>query len=160
IDARVFRSGEFQGWSYTRNGRITDNSNAQYALLGLQAGKKAGVRINEEIWKSIRDYYIHTQDADGGFTYFPKAREGGFSLTMTNAGLCGLLIAGMELNAGREVLQGDDTAKNCGQYEENLAVQKALDWISNPRRDRFQIELPQKTFYHLYGIERAGRLSG
>jgi hypothetical protein len=162
IDARVFRTGELRGWSYNKNASFTsDNSNTQYALLGLQAGKKAGARIKQEIWKSIRDYYIRTQETDGGFLYDPTRQTGGGpSLTMTTAGLCGLLIAGMELNAGREILQKDGTAKNCGQYKENPAVQKALNWISGPRRDRLQIDLPMRTFYSLYGIARAGELSG
>ena len=159
IEARVFKNEEFRGWSYTKARSLTtDNSNTQYAILGLHAGKKAGVKIKEEIWKSIRDYYIRTQEKDGGFTYNPVGREGGTSLTMTTAGLCGLLIAGMELNASREILQEDGTAKNCGNYEENLAVQKAFGWIN--RRDPLVLNLPQRTFYNLYGVERAARLSG
>ena len=161
IDARVIRDGEFRGWSYNKNAAITsDNSNTQYAMLGLHAGKRAGVKINEEIWKGIRDYYIRTQGADGHFTNFPNKAEGGPSLTMTSAGVCGLLIAGMELNAGREVLQADGTATNCGEYKENLPVHNGLDWISGPRADRLQYNLPSKTFYNMYGIERVGRLSG
>jgi hypothetical protein len=165
IEARVIKNGEFRGWSYTKSSAFSsDNSNTQYAMLGLHAGKKAGVKINEEIWKSIRDYYIRTQlsgkGVEGAFTYNPFGPEGGPSLTMTTAGLCGLLIAGMELNAGREVLQADGTASNCGQYKENQPVHKALDWISGPRADRLVFNLDQRTFYNLYGIERAGRLSG
>jgi len=165
IDARVFKNGEFRGWSYTKSSAFSsDNSNTQYAMLGLHAGKKAGKKINEEIWKSIRDFYIRTQltgkGVEGAFTYNPFGPEGGTSLTMTTAGLCGLLIAGMELNAGREVLRADGTASNCGEYKENQPVHKALDWISGPRADRLVFNLDQRTFYNLYGIERAGRLSG
>jgi hypothetical protein len=164
IEARVIRNGEFIGWSYNRMAALSsDNSNTQYAMLGLHAGKRAGIKINEDIWKSIRDYYIRSQGADGHFTYFPNKSEGGPSLTMTTAGLCGLLIAGMELNAGREILQADGTATNCGDYKENLPVYKSLDWISGTRADRpdrLQFNLAQKTFYNMYGIERAGRLSG
>lgn len=161
IDARVMKNGEFRGWSYTRQAALTsDNSNTQYAMLGLHAGKKVGANISENIWESIRDYYIRTQDAEGSFTYNPYGREGGASLTMTTAGLCGLLIAGMELNTRREVFNVDGTATNCGIYKENLPVRKALDWISGPGRDRLEFNLIQRTFYNLYGIERAGRLSG
>src|SRR5262249_18260668 len=142
-----------------------DNSNTQYALLGLYAARLGGAKIDVEIWKAIRKFYEDTQNDDGGWGY----SEGGLGpfgksskLTMTTAGICGLLIAGMELNAGREVLLADGRAQNCGVYEEGgkLALRRGLDWICGTNHDRFQLETPNATFYNLYGIERAGRLSG
>src|SRR5439155_15207313 len=44
--------GKLQGWSYPGN-QIADNSNTQYALLGLYAAKQAGATIDEEVWKAI-----------------------------------------------------------------------------------------------------------
>jgi hypothetical protein len=159
IDARVLSDGKLRGWSYGKRGIVntSDGSNSQYALLGLWAGKQGGALISEDIWKSIRDFYIETQDrSDGGFHYDFKKKDL-TSPTMTTAGLCGLLIAGMELNAGREVPQADGTALNCGVYEENQAVNRALGWFN---RRGIQFNLPQATFYNLYGLERAGRLTG
>jgi hypothetical protein len=75
---------------------------------------------------------------------------------MTTAGLCGLLIAGMELSVARETLRPDGSAENCGVYEENQPVIRALNWVGR----NFTFTLPTHTFYNLYGIERAGRLSG
>ncbi|HEY5312821.1 MAG TPA: DUF4159 domain-containing protein, partial [Pirellulales bacterium] len=73
----------------------------------------------------------------------------------------GLLIAGMELNAGRETIVPGGRATNCGVYDDSGPAAKALNWISKPGyHDRFSLESPQRTFYNLYGIERAGRLSG
>src|SRR5207302_5259044 len=81
----------------------------------------------------------------------------GSSLTMTTAGLCGLLISGMELNPGREKFDPvAGKAANCGAYDENQPVARALGWVGG----NFQLELPPRTFYNLYGLERAGRLSG
>jgi hypothetical protein len=158
IEARVIRNGALIGWSYRLKAGQSDNSNTQYALLGLHSGKQAGVAINEEIWRSIRDFYVRTQvegsvAGGAGWSYVEGQPA---TLTMTTAGLCGLLIAGMELNVGREVLQADGTFANCGVYKENEPAAKALKWIG----PRFQLDLPQNTFYNLYGIERAGRLSG
>src|SRR4029077_7623019 len=93
---------------------------------------------------------------DGGWFYHPK---GGRSLlTMSVAGLCGLLIAGMELNEGRETPNADGTFKKCGVYDENRSVAAALAWID----EHFQIEHPAggAIFYNIYGLERAGRLTG
>src|SRR5207302_6479985 len=110
ISAMVKEGEKCKGWgygSYTQSGmRITDNSNTQYALLGLHAGRLAGAKIDREVWQAIQDYYVTTQQPDHGWIYNPTATSA-TKLTMTTAGLCGLLISGMELNAGREVLQPD-----------------------------------------------------
>jgi hypothetical protein len=159
IDAGVKRNGRYEGHGYFEGDRTSDNSNTQYAILGLSAGRQAGVEIKREIWESIRDYYLKTQEAAGGWIYSPHGAPILFkhsSVTMTPAGLCGILIAGMELNVGREAIRNDGTASNCGAYAENSAAAKALTRI---RKD-FKIDLPQRTFYHLYGMERMGRLSG
>jgi hypothetical protein len=167
VNARVIRGGQLHGWSYTLKptGSTTDGSNTQYALLGLWAGKQAGMAINREIWQSIRDFYMRTQDAEGGWPYAASGVGGGqgASLTMTAAGVCGLLIASMELNSGREIIDKDGNVNNCGLYDEDRGVARGLEWISSRdarKRDRFQIDLPNRTFYNLYGIERVGRLSG
>jgi hypothetical protein len=166
IDARVLSGNQLRGWTYQRGGgqgATADNSNTQYALLGLWAGRQGGVEIKREIWESIRDFYVRTQEEDGGWGYAPVGGPGGrgASLTMTTAGVCSLFIAAMELNAGREQEQGDGSFKNCGVYADNKAAMRGLSWISNPGgRSRFELQVQQRTFYNLYGIERAGRLSG
>ncbi len=158
IEARVLDGAKLRGWTYSKGPVGTsDNSNTQYAVLGLWAGRQGGVGIKREIWEGIREFYTRTQDEEGGWGYVTQGVAArGSSLTMTSAGLCGLLIGGMELNQGRD----DGTKATCGQYQENPPLTKALNWISGPGRDRLQLDLPQRTFYNLYGIERVGRLSG
>jgi hypothetical protein len=79
---------------------------------------------------------------------------------MTTAGLCGLLTAGADLNAGREAPNGDGTWKNCGNYVENEKVVKSLDWLARhfPSAEGWANE--RYLYYALYGVERAGRLTG
>ena len=159
------KQGLLKGWSYDYpgpQGGGADNSNTQYALLGLHTGRLAGAKIDRAVWEEIREFYIRTQNDDGGWGYSPSA-GGAFAnnastLTMTTAGLCGLLISGMELNDGRETILANGTATNCGIYKENEPAQRALSWIGSPLHFRF--DMPQRTFYNIYGIERAGRLSG
>ena len=160
--------GRLLGWGYPDRGDRPDNSNTQYALLGLYEAHRAGVKIEPEVWRSIREFYTRTQKADGSWSY--RADVKAPSLTMTTAGLCGLLIAGMELNEGREKFMPDGSVENCGNYgdEENRPVRKALDWIGEHFPSAKDIGtyphsdvLPASpTYYSLYGIERAGRLSG
>src|SRR5262249_11671748 len=97
----AFKGGApFRGWSYGPHG-FGDNSNTQYALLGLHEGHLAGAKIDPRVWKEIRDYYARTQRADGGWGYSTQEANGS-TLTMTTAGLCGMIIAGTELNDRRE----------------------------------------------------------
>src|SRR5262249_8767368 len=136
IKTRVFKKNRFAGWSYGKGMDLggSDNSNTQYALLGLHEAHLAGAKIDREVWQAIREDYIASQRPDehgnGGWGYAPL-RANGPSLTMTTAGLCGLLIAGMELNEGREALFPNGTVSNCGIYDENKPVAAALGWINN-----------------------------
>jgi hypothetical protein len=158
IEAAFDRRGGFAGWSYGKKngfGGNGDNSNTQYALLGLHEAHLAGAKIDRKYWKAIRDYYVQTQRPDGGWGYAPHFNNGS-TLTMTTAGLCGLLIASAELNSSREVMQPTGAALHCGRYEEDKPAQDALRWIGG----RFNVRYPQAIYYNLYGLERAGRLTG
>lgn len=167
VEARVYVTRdlkrEFIGWGYeNRKGeqRESDASNSQYAMLALWYARQAGVPIDKSVWIEIRDYYTRTQRPDGAWMYSdyyaPREEEGKASATMTVAGLCGLLIAGQELNADREQWQTGGQFKNCGDYRDSAPVALATKWIT----EKFNFELEGKTYYHLYGIERVGRLSG
>ena len=129
VRTRVMVDGKYTGWGYGANiTKDPDNSNTQYALLGLHAGRQAGARIDRDVWESIRAYYIDSQQPDGAWRY--KANQPSERLTMTTAGLCGLVISGMELNQGREKILPDGRATNCGVYEENEPAARALEWIN------------------------------
>ena len=162
LDGRVYRGTEFIGWGYPlKPNGSSDNSNTQYAVLGLWVARQAGIDVPDAVFKQIRDYYTAYQSPAGSWSYRTPGRAmeipiDGRTATMTTAGLCGLLIAGMELNVRRETLQLDGTATNCGKYDDNPPVQKALGWVGT----NFTPQIEHGTFYHLYGLERAGRLSG
>ncbi len=168
IDTRVIRDSKLLGWDYTSKSNVlqerADGSNTQYAVLGLWAAKQAGTEIKNEVWEGIRQHYIenHAAQDAGAWVYIPTERNNfgafnGPTITMTTAGICGLLIAGMELNAGRETLEGPGgPAKGCGDYPDTKAIEKGFGWLNR----NFTIELSKRKFYHMYGLERAGRLSG
>lgn len=161
LAARVYRDGRFIGWGYdlSPGARSSDASNSQYAMLALWYARQAGVPVERKVWEEIRDYYTRSQNKDGSWIYsldYGPDDEKGPSMTMTVAGLCGLLIAGQELNAGREQGLAGGVFQNCGKYDENDPVARAQRWLNK----RFTIDLAQRAYYHLYGLERAGRLSG
>jgi hypothetical protein len=162
IKARFMDGKKLLGWGYKGDHQADrpDHSCTQYALLGLHEAHLAGAAIPDEVWQSIRDFYINTQGRTGGWGYIPSDK-GAPTLTMTTAGLCGLLIAGMDVNKGREKPLGNGKWGNCGVYdnEDNRPVQRALELISTSFPAGRLREVPN-LFYYLYGVERAGRLSG
>jgi hypothetical protein len=158
------------GWSYTKLGGrtpgLSDNSNTQYALLGLHEAIQYGVKVDDKVLKEVQELYITTQtagQASGGWAYKPARRDNG-TMTMTTAGLCNLIITGLDLAAGKASLRADGSADRCGEYADNEPIARALAWIG----DRYPARLTEDNardrlghpFYCLYGVERAGRLSG
>jgi hypothetical protein len=161
-------NGNLLGWGYDRSGQpgLPDNSNTQYAVLALWVARKSGT--DKSNWELVRDMYTRSQLESGSWSYSREgagafAGERSERLTMVSAGLSGLYMAQMELNAGRENL---DPVSICGRYEENEALKRGLAWISPTVKgmDRFVIDMKTPpaggTFYNLYGVERLGRLSG
>ncbi|CAN5913918.1 DUF4159 domain-containing protein [soil metagenome] len=148
------------GWTYTSvKNQAADNSNAQYALLGLNAASEAGIPVREEVWLLARNYWEQAQRLNGGWSY---TADGGGPVTasMTTAGISSLVITGLRQLQSRETLVGD-TINNCGQGGINPGLQRALDWMgANFRVDQNIGRGGIWKYYYLYGLERAGRLSG
>jgi hypothetical protein len=157
----IYADGKLTGWSYPMNS-IADNSNTQYAVLGLYAAKTAGVKIDDELWKSIRDFYKRTQrpdqlNAKAGYWTYASVGELGPSFTMTVSGACGLYIANMGLDASEQQLDvATGVAAKCGLYADNDELAKGMYWIGA----RFNFMEGKSYYYNYYGIERLGRLSG
>ncbi|HTU21504.1 MAG TPA: DUF4159 domain-containing protein [Gemmataceae bacterium] len=149
------------GWSYHENGARTDSSNTQYAVLGLHAAIEAGVKVDKKALERIRKHMLSSQ-AGGGWSYQGGGRP---IMTMTCAGLCNLMITGMDLDVGKQQMEGG-IVKDCGKYDENRPVADALRLIGAYFPAEIQRGNPQGDlrspwpFYCLYGIERTGRLTG
>lgn len=172
--ARIPKTG---GWTYGKPDGITpyDGSNTQYALLALHEGVRAGATVEKAALEEVQKFYLKTQHDDGSWSYLSAGVDP--SMTMTTAGLCGLLITGMDLEQGHQDLDADGSDPQCGVYKDNEPVAKALGWIA----DRFPAGPadPKVTwdaskyfttksgngsfsapYYGFYGIERTGRLTG
>ena len=162
----------FRGWGYTAHDHSYDSSNTQYALLALHEAIRAGARVDRGVMEDIQKFYLENQHRDGGWSYKPGIPS---SMTMTTAGVCGLLITGMDVQTGKQILRPDGSAENCGVYADNKPAAKGLKWIG----DHFPAEVQtvdeagkrfatvidniaaiRAPFYGFYGIERTGRLTG
>jgi hypothetical protein len=147
-------------WTYSdsKRGKPGDNSNTQYALLGLHAASEAGVPIKPTVWELARLYWERCQKLDGSWAYTPESNMS--TASMTCAGISSLIIVGLRRFQGEEFLQGE-TIENCGKGGVNKHLRAGIDWLAN----HFQVGQnfgagQQWKYYYLYGLERAGRLSG
>lgn len=147
-------------WTYTATkSRHGDNSNSQYALLGLNAASEVGVPVSPQVWTLARRYWEGCQRADGGWPYFTGDPQGATG-SMTCAGISSLIITGLRRFQGQETLEGDEIA-NCGKGGINVNLQRGIDWMASHFgvNENFGNGLTWR-YYYLYGLERAGRLTG
>ncbi len=161
-------------WRYPKGG--TDLSNTQYALLGLWAASRCGVKVPQEVWTTALEWLLTTQERTGpevklriteargeyrvvftedararGFRYRPENLITG---AMTAAGMAGVVICQDELWSSRRF-----TAEQRNRTRKS--VRDAMAWL----QDNFDVTRnPGESqggwhFYWLYGLERAGILA-
>ncbi len=134
-----------------------DNSNTQYALLGLNAASEAGLTIRPEVWALTRAYLELSQNRDGGWGYVPRKPS---TASMTCAGISSLILSGSRRYEGLEYIQAE-AIRECGKGGFNPSLNKGIDWLAS----HFDVKQnygngQQWKFYYLYALERAGRLAG
>ncbi|HLF94230.1 MAG TPA: prenyltransferase/squalene oxidase repeat-containing protein [Planctomycetota bacterium] len=127
-----------------------DNSNAQYAALGLRACHDAGIMLPREVVEKARKWWLDSQCGSGGASTAGRGwnyGRGGTAYGSMTAGAVGALticdhILGIDWRK--------DDAANAGVHwlRENFSV------IENPGRQAHH------HYYYLYGLERAGMLYG
>ena len=149
----------YGSWSYHEaHGNTGDNSNTQYAVLGLNAASEAGVPISPAVWEAARNYWLACQRADGGWSYHAAGQRDS-TASMTCAGISSLVITGQRLVRQEETLQGDQI-HNCGRVPD-FPLEAGINWLANHFRVDTNVGgADQWTLYYLYGLERAGRLTG
>lgn len=122
-------------------GRDGDNSVSQYALLGLHAASRSGIRLSPETWKRSLTSHRERQNEDGGWGYTTGSSYG----SMACAGICAVAINQHEL--GEKAPWKD------------VAVERGLAWLAanftvsdNPKHPN------SWHYYYLYSVERVGRI--
>jgi hypothetical protein len=162
-------------WRYPSGG--FDLSNTQYALLGLKAASRCGVKVPTSAWTDALEFLLAYQVPDGpevafranevrgeyrvewserakarGFGYVEKSPATG---SMTTAGAAGLMICQSELWKSRK-FTGEMRART------RVGVRDALAWMQANFAVDHNPGLPFSGpwhFYYLYGLERMGILS-
>ena len=145
-------------WTYGMGGG-GDRSNGQFAILGLREAQEAGVSVSLNTWKRARKHWIDSQNGDGGWGYSGGPSDDSRG-SMTVAGVASLVITDAMVRLGDQDLKPDGTVDCCGKEPEDTALERGLKWLGN----NFSVQTNPKYgawfLYYMYGLERAGRLSG
>jgi hypothetical protein len=126
-------------------GEERDNSNTQYAMLGIAASSIAGLHPPADLYALCEQWLTECQNADGGWGYRSGEKEQSYG-SMTAGAVSSLSIC---LRARKL-----DPAKD-------PRVRKGLDWLGqNLAFDTHPSGDKKWQFYWIYSVERAGAFSG
>ncbi|MDR1960333.1 MAG: DUF4159 domain-containing protein [Planctomycetaceae bacterium] len=163
LEKAQIRSDDLEngGWGYQLNYNLADNSNSQFAVLGLYEAERVGIPASHETWLRAKEYWEKRQNANGSWGYSTMQKEPRGS--MTCAGMASLLIADTTLNRrAATVLNGLILCCQPLSVDTEDRVEKGLKWL----RDHFTVAqnpaVSTNQFwvhYYLYALERVGRLS-
>lgn len=179
IDTSVDRA-YVRRWHYGP-GVEWDNSNSQYACLGLYGAQLCGVEVPSQVWTAATQHWLLEARLDGAAEFADltlhkdvdkpgrtrtggKVQPRGWSYrhdgeptgSMTTAGIAGLTLCTSALRLQKKgnpkMLSEADAAVRAGL----LWMQKHLTVRGNPHRDHVG---PGWHLYYLYGLERACELN-
>jgi len=145
-----------------------DNSNGQYAVLGVWAGaENSRLPIPRRYWQGVQQHWFSQQNGDGGWGYYDggpyvQAPDGVFyygnatQATMTAGGIATLYICEDNLPPSPAVVQ-------CDNVTMDPHIARGIQWLNGNFRwtlDTPHIMLNEWYYYYLYGVERAALASG
>ncbi len=134
------RSG-FWSYSVTQDANRGDNSNAQFAILGLAAAERCDVYIPPQVKRNAIAYWYKAMHPQGGWGYTPQ-REA--TLPMTCAGIASLQLLDETL---------EKPLAECGRYRYNEKMNLSLKKLNQMlEEDQFG----HRRQYTLYALERVG----
>lgn len=150
-------AGNVGAWTYgQRSFGGGDPSNSQFAVLALREAVEAGVSVDKDVWERAKVYWEGLQKADGGWGYSENSPSSG---SMTVAGIASLTIIEHMLRTDAGV-GPDGTPPCCVEEEPNPALERGLAWLGRSFSVGHNPGSGTWLLYYVYGIERAGRLSG
>jgi len=161
LEETQIKQGDNKGaWAYPR--ASGDNSNSQFALLGLYEAERAGVKVDPHTWGMAYQYWDNAQKLDGSWGYTSGSGSMNRSTgSMTCAGIASLVITSGKVGRSAARATPEGRIECCGGGEKNDDVERGLDWLGR----NFSVTGNPGTrggtwlLYYLYGVERVGRLT-
>ena len=157
--------GENKGtWDYSIRrdapGIGGDRSNGQFAILGLRDAVRMGVKVRRDVWDLAYQHWLKSQTDDGSWGYSSDRSHGYGSMTV--AGVATMTIVTRMRAEGNDE-NPDGTPRCCVEQKVDPSVEKAIRWLESIPRDFIinpRVRGGNWLLYYLYGLERAGRLTG
>ena len=153
-------------WSYGPPAAIVpggnpggDPSNGQFAILGLRDAAHVGIAIRRSTWERAARHWRTAQNPDGGWSYTRSGPIGRSSGSMTVAGIATLVITSSMLRDDKD-LNPDGTPVCCRPYKPDKELERGRKWLLQHFAVGYNPGRASWLLYYLYGLERAGRLSG
>jgi hypothetical protein len=158
LEATQVTNGPAAGsWSYGKAKGTGDNSNSQFALLGLHEANRAGIQVDPRVWRLAHQYWVSAANGDGSWGY--TIGNSGGSGSMTCAGIASVWITAEHIGTPA-AMANRETVACCGGGSSPKVLDRALDWLGkkftvleNPGGGRTW------HYYYLYGLERVGRFT-
>lgn len=144
---RIRRAGGFKAPG------IGDNSNSQYAALGLRACHEAGLLFPDETITQGCSWWEKTQQADGAWAYDAVDKKGYASMTCGGIGA----IAIFQTILKRDITKDPSIQKGLAWLDRNFSVAR------HPGKQEEKASAESQPllwkFYYLYSLERAADLT-
>jgi hypothetical protein len=129
-----------------------DNSNTQYAVLGLFAASRGAVVVPKETWLQVEKWFDTKQNPDGGWGYL-NADVPGAGMVTTDASSGSMTTAALTCLIVSKFYLGKD-------WKKEPSIEKGLAWLGR----NFAVNTNPGGpviwhYYYLYGLERVGMIS-
>jgi hypothetical protein len=166
-DLGAFHEADGGAWGYRlADSTYVDNSNTQFALLGLRAAQNihdyhsgAGIAIPREVWEKALARLVAVQAGPGEWDYGTSALgTRGFQSTMTAAGIGGIVICLSSLVEKPDlntISRTPEILKALGRLERYVYPP-----ANTFRFDSTGVNPSDRNGYMLYSLERACMLGG
>lgn len=129
-----------------KGAKYGDNSNTQYAVLGLRACAEAGIDVPREVWVNCLNFLKGNCTQEGSFSYSPAYPGANYGSIHTSA-LGAYIVCRYHAGHGSK---------------KDTVIDKGLDWLG----ENFAVDQNPKhndpkawIYYYLYGMERVGVLA-
>ncbi len=154
------KQGSTRGlWSYRLSDpgvETGDASNGQYAVLALRDASYAGAEVSRETWELVHERWVKDQQGNGGWKYASSHPTTG---SMTVAGLSTIAITSRMLLDDKDVdFQGRPDC--CSVPAPDKVMENGRRWLASNFNVFTNPGVGTWHYYYLYGLERAGRMSG
>ncbi|MBC7816233.1 MAG: terpene cyclase/mutase family protein, partial [Planctomycetaceae bacterium] len=141
--AQVKAGGPMGGWSYgvTELQFGADGSNSRFAVMGLEAAKRANFEVSPETWQRVASYWLKSQRENGGWGYTVDGEHQSFSMTLAGIG---------SLATAHRYLPKDDQAavREAAMRKPHEFIAKTIPLVSS-----------SWPLYSFHCLERAGHLT-